>query len=149
RREPERWCGRRRVLLPVARRAGGVRVAARPGRHDPGPPVDVAARRRGRVGPGRGGGHGVCGGPAMGRGAERPMVPGAAFESYSGRSIIKPPRWKTPDVPIYLFSGGLAGSSATLAFLGEATGRRELARAGYVTAGAGAVAGTAALIHDL
>lgn len=81
--------------------------------------------------------------------AERSMVPEAAFESYYGRPVIKPPRWKSPDVPAYLFLGGLAGSSATMAFLGELTGRAELARAGYLTAGVSAAAGTATLIHDL
>ena len=37
------------------------------------------------------------------------------FESYYGRQILKTPTWKTPDVPLYLFLGGLAGASALLA----------------------------------
>ena len=44
-----------------------------------------------------------------------PMVPEAEFESYYGRQIIKTPTWKTPDVPLYLFLGGMAGGSALLA----------------------------------
>ena len=43
------------------------------------------------------------------------MVPQAEFESYYGRQIIKTPTWKTPDVPLYLFLGGVAGGSALLA----------------------------------
>ena len=37
------------------------------------------------------------------------MVPEPEFESYYGKQIIKTPTWKTPDVPLYLFLGGLAG----------------------------------------
>ena len=42
------------------------------------------------------------------------MVDDAEFTSYYDRPIIKPPVWKTPDVPLYLFLGGAAGSSAVL-----------------------------------
>ncbi len=42
------------------------------------------------------------------------MVPEPEFESYYGRQIIKTPTWKTPDVPLYLFLGGLAGTSAVV-----------------------------------
>ena len=45
---PGRRRGRRRGVLPAARRARGVRAAAGPGGDHPGPAVDVAARRRGR-----------------------------------------------------------------------------------------------------
>ncbi|HEX2174264.1 MAG TPA: hypothetical protein VHG70_00005, partial [Nocardioidaceae bacterium] len=37
------------------------------------------------------------------------------YRSYYGRPVIKPPVWKQPDVPAYLFLGGLAGASAVLA----------------------------------
>lgn len=77
------------------------------------------------------------------------MVPHAEFRSYYGQPVIKPPTWKTPDVPIYLFLGGLAGASSAMAELGEATGRHQLATAGRLAAGAGAAGGTVALIHDL
>ena len=43
------------------------------------------------------------------------MVPDAEFTSYYGRPVIKEPVWKTPDVPGYLFLGGLAGASSVLA----------------------------------
>lgn len=77
------------------------------------------------------------------------MVPEVEFRSYYGQPIIKPPVWKTPDVPLYLFLGGLAGTSAVIAPLAELTGRSRLARAGYLAAAAGAAGGTVALIHDL
>lgn len=80
------------------------------------------------------------------------MVPEAApeqFDSYYGRPIIKTPTWKTPDVPLYLFLGGMAGASALLAEGAALTGRPALARVASGTAAAGAATGTVALIHDL
>ncbi|MFE2103931.1 NrfD/PsrC family molybdoenzyme membrane anchor subunit [Streptomyces sp. PTD9-10] len=85
-----------------------------------------------------------------GRGArERPMVPRAQFRSYYGRPILKRPTWKVPDVPGYLFLGGTAGASATMAAVAELTGRRDLAGAGRQVAAAASVASVAALVHDL
>jgi formate-dependent nitrite reductase membrane component NrfD len=80
---------------------------------------------------------------------ERAMVPQADFESYYGRPIIKQPTWKTPDVPLYLFLGGLAGASAVLAEGAALTGRRSLERVARLAAAAGAGAGTVALVNDL
>jgi len=80
---------------------------------------------------------------------EQSMVPEAEFESYYGRQIIKTPTWKTPDVPLYLFLGGLAGSSAVLAEGAALTGRPDLERVARLAAAGGAAAGTVALVHDL
>ncbi len=77
------------------------------------------------------------------------MVPEPEFESYYGRPILKQPTWKTPDVPLYLFLGGLAGCSALLAEGAAATGRPDLERVARLTAAGGAAAGTVALVHDL
>ncbi|GGL43767.1 polysulfide reductase NrfD [Phycicoccus endophyticus] len=77
------------------------------------------------------------------------MVPQATPDSYYGRPILKQPTWKTPDVPLYLFLGGLAGASSVLAEGAALTGRPELERVARVAAGAGAGLGTVALIHDL
>src|SRR3954447_19338005 len=77
------------------------------------------------------------------------MVPEPEFESYYGRQIIKTPTWKTPDVPLYLFLGGLAGASAVLA---EGAALRDLPRLEGVArdaAAAGAGLGTVFLVHDL
>jgi formate-dependent nitrite reductase membrane component NrfD len=77
------------------------------------------------------------------------MVPEVEFESYYGRQILKTPTWKTPDVPLYLFVGGLAGASAVLAEGAALTGRPELERVARLAAAGGAAAGTVALVHDL
>jgi formate-dependent nitrite reductase membrane component NrfD len=83
-----------------------------------------------------------------GRG-ERLMVPDPQFESYYGRQIIKTPTWKSPDVPLYLFLGGLAGASAVLAEGAAVTDRPALERVARLAAAAGAAGGTVALVHDL
>ncbi len=80
---------------------------------------------------------------------ERAMVPEPEFESYYGRQIIKTPTWKTPDVPLYLFLGGLAGAASVLAEGAAATGNRPLERVSRLTAASGAGLGTVFLIHDL
>ncbi len=80
---------------------------------------------------------------------ERAMVPEPDFESYYGRQIIKTPTWKTPDVPIYLFVGGMAGGSALLAEGAALRGLPDLERVARAAAAAGASIGTVALIHDL
>jgi hypothetical protein len=77
------------------------------------------------------------------------MVPDAEFGSYYGRPILKEPAWKVPDVPLYLFAGGLAGVSATMSAVAEATRRPVLAAAGRYVAAGGATAGVVALVHDL
>ncbi|MFC5142092.1 NrfD/PsrC family molybdoenzyme membrane anchor subunit [Actinomycetospora rhizophila] len=80
---------------------------------------------------------------------EQLQVPEAEFRSYYGRPIIKAPVWKNPDVPLYLFLGGLAGSSSVLAAMARATDRPTLRRAGRLAAAGGAVGGTVFLVHDL
>jgi hypothetical protein len=84
--------------------------------------------------------------------AERSMVPEAdvkPFDSYYGRQILKTPTWKTPDVPLYLFLGGLAGSSALLAEGAALSGNTTLERFTRLVAAGGAGAGTVCLVHDL
>jgi len=77
------------------------------------------------------------------------MVPDAEFTSYYGRPVIKEPVWKVPDVPAYLFLGGLAGASSALAAGAQLSGYRELAK--VAKAGAlGAISLSAvALVNDL
>ncbi|MFZ0118865.1 MAG: NrfD/PsrC family molybdoenzyme membrane anchor subunit [Pseudonocardiaceae bacterium] len=90
------------------------------------------------------------GGRRRGRQRERgSMVPAAEFSSYYGRPILKKPTWKSPDVPVYLWVGGLAGTSAVVAALGDATRRPALRRSGRLVAAGGALVGTVALMHDL
>ena len=77
------------------------------------------------------------------------MVEDAEFTSYYGRPIIKAPVWKTPDVPLYLFLGGAAGSSAILGALADVSGRPALTRVSRLVSGGGAIASVVFLIHDL
>jgi formate-dependent nitrite reductase membrane component NrfD len=89
-------------------------------------------------------------GPGHRRGsAEQPMVPKARPDSYYGRPVIKEPVWGSPEIPGYLFLGGLAGASSMLAAFAQATGNRELARASK-TGAAGAIGlSLVALVADL
>lgn len=80
---------------------------------------------------------------------EKAMVPRAEFRSYYGRSVINPPVWKTPDVPAYLFLGGLAAGSSLLGAGAHASGRTAMATRAKVSAVVGAALSGAALVHDL
>jgi formate-dependent nitrite reductase membrane component NrfD len=70
-------------------------------------------------------------------------------DSYYGRPILKQPAWKVPDVPLYLFLGGLSGVSATTAVAADLTGYRRLAQASSYVAAGGSLASLGALVHDL
>ncbi|MGY1704005.1 NrfD/PsrC family molybdoenzyme membrane anchor subunit [Geodermatophilus sp. SYSU D00697] len=113
------------VATPGAgwRRAGGSDVTAN-------------GKRRRRRGGGRPGG-------------EVPMVEEAEFSSYYGRQIVKTPVWKSPDVPLYLFLGGAAGSSSILGAIADLTDRPHLTRVTRLVSGGGAIASVVFLIHDL
>ena len=80
---------------------------------------------------------------------DRALVPDADFRSYYGRPILKPPAWKEPDVPLYLFLGGVAGASSVLAEGAAAAELPALRRVARLSAATGAGLGTIALIHDL
>jgi hypothetical protein len=69
--------------------------------------------------------------------------------SYYGKPVLNRPTWKNPDVPAYLFSGGLAGASAVIAEVAAATGRPALTRVARLGAAGGALAGAGLLVHDL
>ena len=68
------------------------------------------------------------------------MVDDAEFTSYYGRPIIKAPVWKSPDVPLYLFLGGAAGTSSILGAMADLSGRPALTRVARLVAGGGAIA---------
>ena len=74
---------------------------------------------------------------------------GDDFRSYYGKPVLNRPTWKNPDVPAYLFCGGMAGSSAVIAELAAATGRPALTRVARLGAAGGALAGAGLLVHDL
>ena len=81
--------------------------------------------------------------------AEAPMVPGATFTSYYGKPVLNKPTWSAPDIPGYLFLGGLAGAGSVIAAGAQLTGRPGLART--MKSGCTVAAGLslAALVHDL
>src|SRR3954452_2475983 len=70
------------------------------------------------------------------------------FTSYYGRPVIKEPTW-TPEIPIYFFTGGMAGASAGLAFAARLSGRKKLARVATGNAFAGVAVSPLLLISDL
>jgi hypothetical protein len=65
--------------------------------------------------------------------------------SYYGQPVLKAPVW-TPEIPAYLFAGGLAGASAGLAYL---SGDGPLARRAWGVALAGVAVSPALLVSDL
>ena len=83
-----------------------------------------------------------------GRG-EQSMVPDAEFSSYYGRPVIKEPVWREPDVPGYLFLGGLAGASSVLAAGAQLSGHRDVARVAKVGALGAISLSAVALVNDL
>ncbi|MEV0621013.1 NrfD/PsrC family molybdoenzyme membrane anchor subunit [Nonomuraea sp. NPDC050404] len=86
---------------------------------------------------------------SAGRRRERLMVPKADFDSYYGRPVLNEPPWQAHDIAGYLFLGGLAGASSTLAAAAELTGRPRLARVSKVGAMCALGGSLYALIHDL
>ncbi len=126
----------------LKRSAGRVAMASLVGRisQSPGsaasPGVPVPVRRDGN-------------GHRRRRRGEQPMVPDAEFTSYYGRPVIKEPAWRAPDVPGYLFLGGLAGASSVLAASAQVSGYRKLARVGKVGALGAISLSAVALVHDL
>jgi formate-dependent nitrite reductase membrane component NrfD len=73
---------------------------------------------------------------------------GTTMDSYYGRPIVKEPVWQ-PEIPVYFFTGGIAGASAVLHGVARVTGNERLAKSAlYVGAAADAVS-PLLLISDL
>ena len=68
--------------------------------------------------------------------------------SYYGRPIIKEPVWAS-EIPLYFFSGGLAGASDLLALGAELTGNHRLRASALAAASAGIAVSPYFLIKDL
>jgi hypothetical protein len=68
--------------------------------------------------------------------------------SYYGRPILKEPVWK-PEVGWYLFTGGLAGASASLSLAARLAGNRSLARTSSLVAAAAVNVSPLLLVKDL
>ncbi|MER6000033.1 NrfD/PsrC family molybdoenzyme membrane anchor subunit [Nonomuraea angiospora] len=75
--------------------------------------------------------------------------PEKSYDSYYGRPVLNEPTWQEHDIAGYLFLGGLAGASSTLAAVAELTGRPRLARVGRVAALCALGGSFYSLIHDL
>ncbi|HEY3691646.1 MAG TPA: NrfD/PsrC family molybdoenzyme membrane anchor subunit [Pseudonocardiaceae bacterium] len=87
-----------------------------------------------------------------GRGALRdgaPTVPDAEFTSYYNLPVINKPVWSSPDIPGYLFLGGLAGAASLLGAGAQATGRPALGRVSKAGAFSAGVLALVGLVHDL
>ncbi|HEX4521864.1 MAG TPA: NrfD/PsrC family molybdoenzyme membrane anchor subunit [Gaiellaceae bacterium] len=69
-------------------------------------------------------------------------------ESYYGRPILKEPVWK-PQIPWYLFTGGLAGASSVLSLAARVAGNRRLARRSLAVGLAAEVVSPVLLVTDL
>jgi Polysulphide reductase, NrfD len=83
------------------------------------------------------------------RGAkEIPMVPKDRPRTYYDRPVVKPPVWK-PEIPWYLFTGGLGGASSMLAYAATLSGNRPLAKRSWLLAFLGVSASPLLLISDL
>jgi formate-dependent nitrite reductase membrane component NrfD len=82
------------------------------------------------------------------RSGEQSMVPEAEFTSYYGRPVVKATPWG-PDIPAYLFLGGLAAGSAVLGAGADLTRRLALRRVGRLGALGAITLGFVALAHDL
>jgi hypothetical protein len=83
------------------------------------------------------------------RAGEQPVVPRAEFTSYYGKPVLNQPVWESPDIPGYLFLGGLAGGASLLAAGADLTGRPVLSRASKTGAFAAGAMSLLALVHDL
>jgi formate-dependent nitrite reductase membrane component NrfD len=73
---------------------------------------------------------------------------GTTMQSYYDRPIVKEPVWK-PEIPIYFFTGGLAGASAVLHGVAKLSGNEQLAKSSLYIGAAADVANPLLLISDL
>jgi formate-dependent nitrite reductase membrane component NrfD len=73
---------------------------------------------------------------------------GTEMSSYYGKPIVKEPTWKT-EIPLYLFTGGVAGGSAVLHGLARLTGNEPLARSTLYVGAAMEAVSPVLLIKDL
>ncbi|HET9059928.1 MAG TPA: NrfD/PsrC family molybdoenzyme membrane anchor subunit [Acidimicrobiales bacterium] len=69
--------------------------------------------------------------------------------SYYGQPILNKPVWGAPDIPGYLFLGGLAGAGSVISAAAQLTARCRLARASKVANATAIGLSLVALVHDL
>ena len=73
---------------------------------------------------------------------------GTGMRSYYGRPIVKEPVWQ-PEIPLYFFTGGIAGASAVLHAGARLTGNEVLARRSLLIGAAADIVSPALLVSDL
>jgi len=73
---------------------------------------------------------------------------GTTMRSYYGRPIVKEPVWQ-PEIPLYFFTGGIAGASSVLHGVARLTGNDPLARTALYVGAAADIASPLLLISDL
>lgn len=73
---------------------------------------------------------------------------GTSMGSYYGRPILKEPVW-SKEIPVYFFTGGLAGGASLLHGAARLTGNEELARRSLYVAAAMEVVSPILLVSDL
>jgi formate-dependent nitrite reductase membrane component NrfD len=73
---------------------------------------------------------------------------GTRMESYYGRPIVKEPVWK-PEIPFYLWTGGIAGGASVLHGVAKAAGNERLAKSCTYLAAAFDAVSPALLVSDL
>src|ERR1700756_4996492 len=80
--------------------------------------------------------------------AESPLPRPAPKSGYHGNPLLKPPTW-TWQVPLYLFAGGVAGTSAVIALVAHIGRDAGLVRSALWIAFVGVVVSPPLLIADL
>jgi len=73
---------------------------------------------------------------------------GSDLQSYYGRPIVKEPVWQ-PEVPVYFFTGGIAGACSVLHGLGRVTRNEGLAKTALFVGAAADIASPILLVSDL
>lgn len=73
---------------------------------------------------------------------------GTEMQSYYGRGILKEPVWQ-PQIPIYFFTGGIAGGCSLLHGFGRLTGRERLSKTALYVGTAADLVSPGLLVADL
>ena len=73
---------------------------------------------------------------------------GTSMDSYYGRPILKEPVWR-PEIPLYFFTGGIAGASSVLHLVANALGNKTLARRTLFIGAAADAVNPVLLVSDL
>ena len=73
---------------------------------------------------------------------------GTTMQSYYGRPIVKEPTWK-PEIPFYLWTGGIAGGCSVIHGLARVTRNHRLATSSLYVAAAAEIVSPVLLVSDL